>query len=329
MNQSNQFVYPPRSQILSSWVILAITVMVLGWLLFLKFTGRQDIFSYQGIKTQTPWFSEYQSWINAINAFLEWSKTKTGSVQWSLTQGIWFLRAAYLKTKDKQLAWILSGELLKSQGIQIIEETAACVRLLSSGYTTIGLITDEYGVLISWYNQTQQKFSATIASLPSSTTKSCLQSYLDGLQGSMESLALTYKNIDGITSDYNVLLEAYRKQGGQCGSVGEVYAKIMSLYTKMQSVNAILEQVQSKLDSHRVDKYNELCRYWNIQWMTWLQQSSFQLSQSIKESVPSFQHVSNLMDYVKGLEEKVIIKSGDVNWKSSANRFFDWFQLIR
>lgn len=230
--------------------------------------------------------------------------TKTGESSQSITQGIAFLQSAFQKTKDKQLLDILSGEISKAKWIEFFEQTKLCYTLLASGYMTIWNITDTYANIMSGYAQMQTTFKENISVLPNSKTKTCMQSYLDWLQWSLESLTLTYKNIDGLNSQYQNLLVAYKWNGWECWAIGWIVNNLTDLYVKMQSVNAIIGQVQKNLDSKEVSKYDELCKFGGIQGLSWLQQSSRQVLSSTKEIVPKLKRVTNIGQYIKDLQNK-------------------------
>lgn len=292
-------------------VVLALVSVVLGGLLFLKITGRQDIFSYQGIKTHTPWFGEYEVWVRSINIFLEWKQSDTGSMLGALTQGLDFLRNAYTKTTDKKLWGMASWQLDIGKGILFIEQTRHCFGVLSSWFQTIDLLSKEYAVLISGYNLIQEDIGNVVENLPDSATRSCLQNYLQWLQNSLDSLALTYRNIDTIGSDYYELLGAYRSVWGQCEWIENLVAVVTKLYNQTLSVNQILMQVQKALRSHDIAQYNEMCKFGGVHWLTWLQQTSWQAVQSVKTTVPALQPVTHITEYIQSLKDKVVTLSGD------------------
>lgn len=62
---------PNRNNDFTQRIVLCIVTVVLSGLLFIKITGRQNIFSYQGIHSDTPGLRTYFSGITTINSWLK------------------------------------------------------------------------------------------------------------------------------------------------------------------------------------------------------------------------------------------------------------------
>ena len=124
--------YKPKD--ISSWIVFSFLALILSGLLLLKVSGQQNIFSYQGIRNNTPGFSSYKSGIQAINDYLN---TSLGTQGLQLEEGISSLENAMNETTDKSLLALLSGQLKSVQDIKIISEISHCIDVITSGYNTI------------------------------------------------------------------------------------------------------------------------------------------------------------------------------------------------
>lgn len=293
---------PSKPPELTQWIVFVMVTLLLWALLVIKFTGRQDLFSYQGVKPETPWFALYSSGVQTIN---NWLKSGSGNVWSALKNGVGLLQESYRSTKDKNLLGALSWQLRKAQSLELVVEAQACFDMLETGFTTMGNIVQEYQSLLDNYQTVSTQFSVAIGVLPNSSTKECLQSYLDNLKTSFESLVLVYKNIDTLSQSLNGLIVNYSQSLGSCDSLWLVVGRITSLYSSMQQVNGVLEQVKKNLDTHSVDNYNKLCQYGTVQWLTWLQAQSWNLIK-VMDSLPQagLEKVNNIDSYLEKLKQQ-------------------------
>ncbi len=293
----------------TQWIVLVLVALMLGGLLFIKFTGRQDIFSYQGIRSTTPGFGLYNSGVQSINS---WLKYETGDVTASLKQGIQFLQDAYSNTQDKQLLQLLSGQLEKAKSLDFINTTTTCFDILQSWFITMGGILDQYETLTSGFQSVNKGLQEAISVLPASATKECLTKYKNNLKNSLEGLVLTYKNIDVLSQQYDFIVGGYTKVLGSCESLQEILADMDNLYIKLKTTNDVITSVQKHLDANDVEKYNELCGYGTIQWLSGLQVESRRLVKSFGAlTAPALQKVNNVSEYIEELQQQIITISGD------------------
>ncbi|MFA7285103.1 MAG: hypothetical protein WC004_04775, partial [Candidatus Absconditabacterales bacterium] len=165
-------------------------------------------------------------------------------------------------------------------------------------------------------------FEELVTLLPASATKTCLTTYRDNLKGSLDSLMLTYKNIDIASKQYDSEVVAYTKQLGSCTAWKESFDRMDALYERLKTVNAAIANVQKHLDSNDIAQYNELCAYGTVQGLTGLQSESWKLVQSLGSTTTStLQQVDNVDEYVQQLREQTKIITGTAN--SRRQRFLE------
>lgn len=223
-----------------------------------------------------------------------------------MQEGIQTLQRAYTVTKNKELLSVLSGEIHKAKSLDVIQTTTTCFDALQSGFVTMRGILHEYETLTSGFVAVQSGFEDAIAQLPTSTTKQCLIAYKDNLQRSLDSLVLTYKNIDLIAQQYDEEVVAYTKKLGPCTSWQESFVRMNILHNKLKTVNAAIATVQNYLEAGAIPQYNELCAYGTIAGLTGLQTESRKLLQALGSSTtaPSFQQVDDLQQYLDDLNKQ-------------------------
>ncbi len=297
-----------HSKDISWWIIFSVLVLVLSGLLLLKVSGQQNIFSYQWIRNTTAWFNSYKSGIQAINNYLN---TSLGTQSLQLEEGINSLQQSVSKTTDKGLLALLSGQLKEAQDIKIIWQISHCIDVISSGYNTISTIKTEYNGILRAYDDTKKKFKNRITLLPEGESKTCLSSYLQGLDNSMEALIFTHNNIQNIENQYGVLLMDYKDTAYTCGYLENVTKQLTQMVTSMNKVKTIIDWVNEKLDKQDKEELDELCAYGQIQGLTGLQSVSWKITQELQSTKTSLNQVKDIKEYVNSLIRKSVVSTGE------------------
>lgn len=296
----NSYQTTPSKSSFQRWVMLII-VVVLGFLLFVKFTGRQDIFSYQGVKTQTPWFQRYRSGVQTINQRL----TQWGQWTWLLDQGKKLFDIAKHRIVDKQLSQTLDIQLDKLKELDLITTTTTCIDTLLTWYELIQSTKHEYSSMMDSYQILKSTLAKRVKDLPDSQTKTCLITYMQWLTQAIEGLTMTSRNIDQLGSRYHVLLTSYEPWTGSCSSFDGLIDHIGRLHQTMMRVHDTIKTVQWRLDSYSVSEYNTLCTYWSVHGLTWLQAQSRSVVQFMKQGEVWLKKVDNVLEYLNQLKQRL------------------------
>ncbi|HMY80643.1 MAG TPA: hypothetical protein PLW93_01665 [Candidatus Absconditabacterales bacterium] len=281
--------------------VMLIIVVVLGFLLFVKFTGRQDIFSYQGVKTQTPGFQRYRSGVQTINQRL----TQGGQGTGLLDQGKKLFDIAKHRIVDKQLSQTLDIQLDKLKELDLITTTTTCIDTLLTGYELIQSTKHEYSSMMDSYQILKSTLAKRVKDLPDSQTKTCLITYMQGLTQAIEGLTMTSRNIDQLGSRYHVLLTSYEPGTGSCSSFDGLIDHIGRLHQTMMRVHDTIKTVQGRLDSYSVSEYNTLCTYGSVHGLTGLQAQSRSVVQFMKQGEVGLKKVDNVLEYLNQLKQRL------------------------
>lgn len=291
----NKLIYPFRANSSMLWLWAAFIILTI--LLILKISWNNILFSYQWISDNTPWYTSYISWINLINSLIN-NSTWDKEIVISKTKE--YLRKSISESFDKKLISYGSGQLLALRNIELIEETKECIDLLVTWYLTIIDIKENFLTISSGYSAVSQILSERIKSLPSSSTKTCLEQYLQNLESSLQLLTNTYKNISSIHSDYTKSLESYNTNGwGLCPGIEDVVHNLSELQNQILLTLRIIDSVKNKLNSYDIKEYDSLCIYGTIQWLTWLQEKSWSVKQTMDTFEINLIKSSNVKEYVQ------------------------------
>lgn len=288
-----------------AWFLIVVVLLV--FLLLIKITDRQWVFSYQSVHTDRLWFSRFQSGINSINKSISWW---TG---WSkeINNGIGELQEGLRMIRNSKLLQLWSWSLIKANTLLMLSKTSECYELLIDGYHTIEAVYTWYDLLTSGYTHLKTSLQSTLSILPSSATKSCLQWYWWSLESAYLSLANTNRTINDLKGNYNSLLLSYKGSGWSCLWIEQLVDTLSTLRDRINAINQIIISVQKSLDSKEIAKYNEFCKYDGIVWLSWLQKisrDSFTQAKSLWS--PSLQKVDAIKEYIQKLIDTSKTTSG-------------------
>lgn len=286
---------PFNNQSNGTRISLSLSGLVLIGLLISRFTGYDSLFSY---RAPTLWTRQYNSWIMFINTFLQ-SPEKSGNllVEWKQ-----YISQSLINLRDKKLIQKISWEIQQLTTIELYDETKKCLDLFITWFRLLEDVKEQFLIASNKVINIEATMKQRTITLPTSSTKKCLELYIASLNSSKESLSLTYNNITAIESLYQKSLSWYKDIWWWfCSGVKEFIDSTIALQKSLHEVEKTADLVQKKLDSFDIQEYNTLCRYWWIQGIENLQKGSWSSKNYLDSFIINLKKTNNIRDYIKGL----------------------------